>query len=90
MAGWLNMTTEHFNEMAKARKTVALVLLAYWTVFVERANHRGFWFLTGVAERLWHDVGDALQAGDKCCFRYSSNFSRGEIETRHDIAANRL
>jgi hypothetical protein len=64
MVEWLNMTTEHFHEMVEANRPVALVLIAYWAVLVKRAYSRGFWLLKGMAERIWRDVGDELQAGN--------------------------
>lgn len=60
MIGWLAMLPQHFHDMLLGDNPAALVLLAYWTTLVLRAEKVGYWFLTGLAERIIHEVDERL------------------------------
>ncbi|KAB5517541.1 hypothetical protein GE09DRAFT_1066425 [Coniochaeta sp. 2T2.1] len=48
MVSWLSNMSEHFASMLWSGNTAALVVLAQWTLLVERAEHH-CWFLRGSA-----------------------------------------
>jgi hypothetical protein len=64
MTRWLTMITEHFHNMISASKPAALVLIAYWALLAKQAQDSGFWFLKDVAEKVWREVSERLEAGD--------------------------
>ncbi|KAB5523163.1 hypothetical protein GE09DRAFT_493093 [Coniochaeta sp. 2T2.1] len=51
MVSWLSSMSEHFASMLWSGNTAALVVLAQWTLLVERAEHY-CWFLRGSAATM--------------------------------------
>jgi hypothetical protein len=64
IAGWLTMTTEHFDNMIATNKPAALVLVAYWAMLVSRAEECGYWFLRNVAGKIWQEVSGQLESSN--------------------------
>jgi hypothetical protein len=64
MVGWLTMMTEHFNSMLKTSNPAALVVVAYWSVLVTRAENCGLWFLHNLDKRINHEVNGRLTSDE--------------------------
>jgi hypothetical protein len=52
MESWLARVPAHFGQMVARKSHAALVVLAHWSVLVERAEHQGCWFLRGAAGKV--------------------------------------
>jgi hypothetical protein len=59
MVSWLSRVSDHFTQMVWRRGPAALVVLAHWSLLVERAE-RHCWFLRGSAATLRRQIAREL------------------------------
>ena len=59
MESWLKRSSEPFNRMVWHRNSAALIVLAHWSLLVERAEHH-CWFLRGSATKVLRQVAEDL------------------------------
>ena len=59
MVSWLSRVSDHFSQMVWRRSPAALVVLAHWSLLVERAE-RHCWFLKGSAAKLRRQIAREL------------------------------
>lgn len=77
MVGWLVMLPQQFHDMVKTDSAAALVLLAYWSALVSRAETMGFWFMNGLAERVIREVDERLEDNQSGLRRLVQDFKAG-------------
>jgi hypothetical protein len=63
MESWLWRCSDHFNQMVLHRNAAALIVLAHWSVLVERAE-RHCWFLSGSAKKVLRQITRDLPKDD--------------------------
>ena len=56
---WLRRLSDHFNRMVWRRSSAALIVLAHWSLLVERAE-RHCWFLRGSATKIVRQIAGEL------------------------------
>lgn len=56
---WLRRLSNHFNQMVWRRSPAALIVLAHWSLLIERAE-RHCWFLKGSATKVVRQVAEEL------------------------------
>ena len=56
---WLSKTSNHFRHMIWCLRPAALIVLAHWTLLVERAEQY-CWFIKGLATKLWRKISAKL------------------------------
>lgn len=59
MESWLRRLPDHFKDMVSRQVPAALIVVAHWTVLVERAE-RYYWFLKGSAIRVLQHIASDL------------------------------
>ena len=64
MESWLRRVPEHFMQMLWCRSSAALIVLAHWSLLVERAE-RHCWFLKGLGKKLRQQIVEEFPRDDK-------------------------
>jgi hypothetical protein len=65
VVGWLAMVAGHFDSMLDNNNPAALVLVAYWSILIRRAESCGMWFLQNLGELVVRVVKKHLANGDE-------------------------
>lgn len=59
MESWLRRLSDHFNQMLWRRSAAALIVVAHWSLLVERAECH-CWFLKGSATKVLREIAGEL------------------------------